>query len=313
MTFAQQVQTYLDYLRDEKRSSQNTIAAYTRDLENLVAFAKDSSIDTYLLRAFLAERSKHVAPSSLARQIAAIRSLFRFLRKRGLVVRNPAANLRTPKRRERLPNFLTVEDALRVVEPTTTTEMEQSLRREHRLTRDHALLELLYGTGIRVSECAGIDIGDVDFESHSLRVIGKGNKERRLPLGEPALDAIKVYLPVRAKWRSRMKSESPALFLGRKQRLSVRQIQNVVQRIGSQHAGRSDLHPHALRHTFATHLLDAGADLRSIQALLGHASLSTTQRYTHVSLDKVKSVYDRAHPLGRRRDRRALDDGFDDE
>lgn len=304
MTFAEQVEAYLEHLQNERRCSEHTVNAYARDLERLVLFVEDETVDAYLLRAFLAERAKQVSPSTLARQIAAIRSLFRFLLKRKMITRNPAGALRTPKRRERLPNFLTVEDALRVTDADNATsakaDQTRSIAKAHRVRRDHAIAELLYGTGMRVSECANLDVSDVDFDSRELRVIGKGNKERRLPLGQAAQEALASYLPLRSQWLESTKSASSALFVGRARRISVRQIQNVIQRIGSHAASRPDLHPHALRHTFATHLLDAGADLRSIQALLGHASLSTTQRYTHVSLDQMKAVYDRAHPLERK-------------
>lgn len=304
MSFAEQVESFLSHLEHERRCSPHTVAAYSRDLSALVAFVGDETIDAYLLRAFLAERANHVSNSSLARQIASIRSLFRFLRKRGVLRQNPASSLRSPKRREKLPNFLTVEDALRVVEsdplPACVTRSERSPRDAHRSARDRALVEVLYATGVRVSECTGIDLSDIDLDNQSMRVVGKGNKERHVPLGDAAIQAIRDYLPERSRWLNETKAVTEALFVGRKDRLSVRQVQNIVQRMGRDGASRSDLHPHALRHTFATHLLDAGADLRSIQSLLGHASLSTTQRYTHVSLDQMKSVYDRAHPLERK-------------
>ena len=169
--------------------------------------------------------------------------------------------------------------------------------------RDAALLEVLYGCGLRVSELVGMDIDHVAFEEEELRVLGKGNKERLVPLGSKARDAILVYLKERPTLRNERTGaqDTRALFLGRRgTRLGVRRVQTLVQRYGGLGAGRSDLHPHALRHSCATHLLEGGADLRAIQELLGHSSLATTQRYTHVSLDQLLSVYDRAHPLAHR-------------
>ena len=167
--------------------------------------------------------------------------------------------------------------------------------------RDQALLETLYGTGVRVSELAGMNVDHCDFTESEVRVLGKGGKERIVPLGKSAVGAIQAYLPDRSGLLEKSKGgDRDALWLSRSgRRLSVRQVQNIVRRHGTLGAGRGDLHPHAMRHTCATHLLDAGADLRSIQELLGHSSLSTTQRYTHVSVDRLMEVYDGAHPLAR--------------
>jgi integrase/recombinase XerC len=229
----------------------------------------------------------------VARKIAAVRSWMRWLHRRGHLTKNPAAELSTPKVRRPLPTFLSVDAAAQVVEaPATDTAAG---------CRDRALLELLYGSGLRVSEAAGLNRFDVDLSEARVRVVGKGNKERIVPLGTKCVDALKAYLLVRGELAA--KSATPderALFLSpRGKRLGVRAIQTQVQRFGALGAGRADLHPHALRHTFATHLLDGGADLRAIQELLGHSSLSTTQRYTHVSTDHLMKAYDNAHPLAR--------------
>jgi integrase/recombinase XerC len=178
---------------------------------------------------------------------------------------------------------------------------KESKRAKPLKARDRALLETLYGTGVRVGELASMNIGDCDFTEASVRVLGKGGKERIVPLGQSALEALQAYLRERLGMLAKAKGgDGDALWLARGgRRLSIRQVQNIVRRHGTLGAGRGDLHPHAMRHSCATHLLDAGADLRSIQELLGHSSLSTTQRYTHVSVDRLMEVYDRSHPLAR--------------
>ena len=300
----EQIEAFLRWGRDERRLAQRTVDAYGRDLEELRAFAEErglpldaGAIDLLALRGFLAQLHRRLAPSSIARRISTLRSFYRFLRKRGLVERNPASALQTPRATKGLPRFLTVEDALRVVEaPAKETSRDERLCR-----RDAAILELLYGGGLRVSELAGLTLDRVDLSSREVRVIGKGDKERLVPIGSEALRALQSYLMVRSSLRTKERPPHPtALFLGiRGTPLTARQVQNLVRRHGTQGAGRSDLHPHALRHTCATHLLDAGADLRSIQELLGHASLSTTQRYTQVSVDRLMAAYDAAHPMAK--------------
>ncbi|MEO8874813.1 MAG: tyrosine-type recombinase/integrase, partial [Polyangiaceae bacterium] len=206
--------------------------------------------------------------------------------------KNPASEIASPKVRRPLPTFLSVDAAKEVVE---TPELATAIGK-----RDRAILELLYGSGLRVSELAGISLSDMDLDSASARVRGKGNKERIVPLGGKCVDAIRSYLTERFTFvhPKRGTLDASALFVTtRGSRIGVRAIQTLVQQYGALGAGRADLHPHALRHTCATHLLDGGADLRAIQELLGHASLSTTQRYTHVSTEHLMKVYDSAHPL----------------
>jgi integrase/recombinase XerC len=198
-----------------------------------------------------------------------------------------------------MPRHLTVDDAFRVVDaPSHAVGVP-----EHRALRDRAMLELLYGGGLRVAELASLEVRNVDLRARQVNVIGKGDKERIVPLGTAAKAAIEAYLGVREQFRSKKKPPHPtALFRGRfGTRLTARQVQNIVRTYGVLAGGRGDVHPHALRHSCATHLLDAGADLRSIQELLGHVSLSTTQRYTHVTLDRLMEVYDRSHPLAHAR------------
>jgi integrase/recombinase XerC len=217
----------------------------------------------------------------------------RWLRRRGAIATSPADELGAPKLRRPLPTFLSVDAAAQVTE----APKDDALGR-----RDRAALELLYGSGFRVSELASLDLSSVSLDSGEARVVGKGNKERLVPLGRKCVGALRTYLEVRPSLvHPRTRAQDPrALLLGAYgARLGVRAIQTIVHKYGALGAGRADLHPHALRHTCATHMLDGGADLRAIQELLGHASLATTQRYTHVSMEHLMKVYDAAHPLAR--------------
>ncbi|MEM8609431.1 MAG: tyrosine recombinase XerC [Myxococcota bacterium] len=299
-----QIEAFAQYLADERRSSPRTVETYTRDLRSFANFVKAeglpsdaNAIDIVALRGFLSSLFRENQASTLSKKVSAIRSFYRFLLKRGMVTKNPAAGLRSPKVAKSLPRFLSVDQAFQVMDAPPNA----AGRNEALVARDHAILETLYGTGVRVGELAAMNLRDWDLRSASARVLGKGGKERVVPLGRPVLDALDVYLPHRRALLTKSKAPDPdALWLSsRGGRLSVRQVQNVVRQYGALGAGRGDLHPHAMRHTCATHLLDAGADLRSIQELLGHASLSTTQRYTHVSVDRLMEVYDKAHPLAR--------------
>ncbi|MGK4001453.1 tyrosine recombinase XerC [Sorangium sp. So ce1036] len=255
-------------------------------------------LDVLLLRRWLGSLARTHAPASIARKVGAARALLRYLERRGEVDKNAAAQLALPKVRRPLPTFLDVDAAAEVME-TPGAETAEGLR-------DRALLETLYGAGLRVSELCGLDLAHVDRQPGraSVRVVGKGDKERVVPLGAHALAAIERYLERRDELADPTTGarDPRALFLSRRgARLGVRRVQELVHRYGALGAGRADLHPHALRHTCATHLLDGGADLRAIQKLLGHASLATTQRYTHVSIDHLLKVYDAAHPMARKR------------
>jgi len=249
------------------------------------------------LRSFLAANAREREPATLIRKVSALRAFYRFLMRRAGLTHNPASELSSPKLRRKLPTFLSVEKAGETVEmPTDTGTAATALR-------DRALLEVLYGSGVRVSELVGLDLTSLDLESGTAKVLGKGNKERIVPLGSAARTALREYLALRGDLRSVRGTQDPrALYLSvRGERLGVRQVQLLTKRYGTLATGNSALHPHALRHSCATHLLDAGADLRSIQELLGHVSLSTTQRYTHVSMDQLQAVYSKAHPLSVRR------------
>lgn len=302
-TLRQQIRRFEAYLRVERRSSERTVTTYLRALDELHAFATAQGLPLdanrlglVSLRAWLGSMFETCASATLARKIATLRTFYRYLMRRGLARENPAAALKTPKVKRTLPRFLTVDEAFRVMDAPA----EDHTRPEPLRLRDAAMLELLYGAGVRVSELSGLGLLDLERTQRTVRVMGKGGKERLAPYGKAAADALEAYLAVRPALRSpRTGAQDPvALFLGRYGTpLTARQVQNVVRRHGALGAGRGDLHPHALRHSCATHLLDAGADLRSIQELLGHASLSTTQRYTHVSVDRLMEVYDRAHPM----------------
>ena len=299
---AEQIRRFGEHLRVERRAAALTSQTYLRDLLALHAFVRAQAapldaaqLDLRLLRAYLASLLPRAAPATIARKIAALRSFYRYLNRQGALPHNPAAALRLPKRPRKLPRSLSTEDAANLVEQSGSPS---SLL----LVRDRALLELLYGDGLRVGELASLTLERVDLAAAQLRVFAKGSKERVLPLAAPARRALEDYLRVRpALHHPRSGALHPtALFVGRYgTRLSARQIENLVKRYGQRALGRGDLHPHALRHSCATHLLDAGADLRGIQEFLGHANLSTTQCYTHVSLDRLFEAYGRAHPLAK--------------
>ncbi|MCU0656443.1 MAG: tyrosine recombinase XerC [Polyangiaceae bacterium] len=300
MNFAQAVALFAEYLRSERNASPYTLEAYQRDLAQLQLHLREraptsekdiSLLDLFQLRGWLSSLARQVTSATIARKVASVRAFFRFLEKRHILRKNPAKMLESPKIRRPLPTFLNVDAAREVLDsPSESTAVG---------LRDRALLELLYGGGLRVSELAGLRIGDVDIAQSEVRVMGKGRRERLVPVGASAIEAVQGWLRRRGELASPLVA-TDALLLNTKGRpLAVRTIQILVQRYGALGAGRADLHPHALRHTCATHMLDGGASLRAIQEMLGHASLATTQRYTHVSLESVRRVYDAAHPLAR--------------
>jgi integrase/recombinase XerC len=302
LTFDQARERYLEHLAHERRLSPRTVETYERVVREFAAHAsaehevrEPARVDALLVRAYLASLFGRNSPASVARKLSALRSFYRFLKRRGLVEHNPATTVRTPRVKRRLPRLLSVDEASRFAEVEWPAGPAG--------WRDRAIVEVLYGSGLRVSELCGLDLGAVDLASGIARVTGKGEKERIVPLGRASIAALEQYLPRReAVVRGGRDVDPAALFLNQDGgRLSPRSVQRMVRRRGLAVATREAAHPHALRHSCATHLLDAGADLRVIQELLGHASLSTTQRYTHVSIDGLMAVYDKAHPLARRR------------
>jgi len=302
--FERAVDGFLNALTHERRASSNTVKAYKKDLEQLAAFAKEkrpgplepSGVDVLLLRGWLGTLARTHEASSVARKISAVRALYRYLRKTDQVKIDPARSLSLPKVARKMPTVLNVDAAREVV---TAIGGEREVEK-----RDRAMLELLYGSGIRVGELVALDVADIDLREREARVFGKGKKQRVVPLGGPTIEALTEYLAVRSTLVKEGSADAQALFLGaRGGRIHPRVVGAMVKRAGALGAGRSDVHPHALRHTCATHMLDGGAELRSIQELLGHESLATTQRYTHVSMEHILKVYDLAHPLATTRAR----------
>jgi integrase/recombinase XerC len=291
------IRAFIRFLEAEQRASPETFRNYASDLRQLNTFllarrlvsapVDPAAVSTDAVRAYLQWLDqRRVKPASLARKLAAIRSFYRYLTRHGMVGHNPVAGMRTPKQPKSLPRILTKDDA----DALMTFPADQHTGS----LRDRALLETLYSTGARVSELVALDVGDLHESEGLVRLTGKGRKERIVPIGEVALEALRRYgmsLPA-----SRAGALSQPLFRNhRGGRLTTRSVARIVARYSSRLAAGA-VSPHTLRHSFATHLLDEGADLRSIQEILGHASLSTTQRYTHVATDQLLAVYDRAHP-----------------
>jgi integrase/recombinase XerC len=301
------VTAFLRFSSHERRLSPHTVDAYGRDLATLVSFVREvlpapvmlQGIDRGILRGWLARSSEGVSLTTVARRLSAVRTFFRHWVSRGLIDSSPADRIKGPRSRRKLPGMLSAEEAASVM--SAAEEKDGEGDDDVRRLRDSVALELLYGSGLRVSELVALNLDDLSLGAQSLRVVGKGSRERNVPIGGAAHAALLRYLARRSELRSRRRGAAPdpqALLLSQRgRRLSVRWVQRFVQRYGGVGAGRPELHPHALRHSCATHMLEGGADLRVIQELLGHASLSTTQRYTHLSLDQLLAVYDRAHPL----------------
>jgi tyrosine recombinase XerC len=284
------IDKFMTYLEVEKNYSQNTITNYSVDLKTFSQFIKDKDIkkiDHLDIRKYLAIlRSKDYSKTSIARKLASLRSFFKFLYKESYIKFNPVLAVTTPKQDKKLPNFLSVEEMKKLLESPKGKDAPG--------LRDRAILETLYSTGIRVSELVGINTDKVDFISGVIKVTGKGRKERMVPIGEKALSAIREYLSVRDRTPQKDKN---ALFLNKSaSRLTDRSVRRVLNKYIRLTALKTGISPHTLRHSFATHLLDRGADLRSVQELLGHMNLSTTQIYTHVTTERLKDVYQKTHP-----------------
>jgi len=283
---------FIEHLRTQRRLSENTISGYRSDLDQLREFLGDRLLkaDQADLRAFLASRHRELSPRSMCRKLAAVRAFYRFAKRRGWLKTSPAARIRSPQVPRNLPKFLDRDEmAALLAAPDGNSPLGR---------RDRALLELLYATGMRVSELTGLNLPDIDLRQRTVRVRGKGGKERLVPFGEHARRALGEYFPAREGLLSRSKRPDPhAVFLNRfGGRLSARSVRRLLDKAIVRAGVLHSVSPHALRHTFATHLLQAGADLRSIQELLGHSSLSTTQGYTNVDMKHIMEVYDSAHP-----------------
>lgn len=296
------VERYGVYLREERNLSPHTLRNYLSDLRQFQKFLGDQwlsrtgkkrvdllTADVHAVRAYLGTLARSCRKSSIARKLAALKGLYRYLLKEQYIARDPLSSLASPKQEKPLPVFLSVDDVFRLlgsVDGVAALEV-----------RDRAILEVLYSTGVRVSELTGLNWGDVDFQLGIMRVVGKGSKERLIPIGELALRALRDYgEEQRRKWRRTAKGSEAVFLNARGGRITTRSVARILEKHLRASGIATRMGPHGLRHSFATHLLNSGADLRSIQELLGHASLSTTQRYTHVNLDQLTAVYDRAHP-----------------
>lgn len=284
------MERYIDkftrYLEIEKNYSRHTLLNYRLDLEDFKKFLDKVPVektDYLLLRKYLAAlKEKNLSARSMGRHLSCLRSFFKFLTREGFIKTNPILSLLSPKLDKHLPGFLTEEDVSRLI--------EASLPKNDAGFRDRAILETFYSTGMRISELVGLNLEEMDFISGVLKVRGKGKKERLVPIGDRAINAIRDYL-------ARRKKQSTALFLNKNgSRITDRGVRDIVKKYLRLAGIKQNASAHTLRHSFATHLLDRGADLRSVQELLGHANLSTTQIYTHLTTERLKNVYDKAHP-----------------
>lgn len=289
-----ELEQFYSYLETERNVSPHTLAAYRSDLGQFLAFlAKEheeprpEGVDHLAIRRYLAQLHKGCAKSSIGRKLSAIRALFKYLMREGKLEKNPAELVSTPKKEKRLPFHLNIDQVSALV---TAPAGSSGLP-----LRDRAALETLYSCGIRVSELTGMNVGDMDLAAGLARVMGKGGKERLVPVGSCARSALAAYL----EERGNPAPSEPLILNARGGRLTRRSVARIVDAHMLMIATMRKVSPHTLRHTFATHLLEGGADLRAIQELLGHASLSTTQKYTHVSIDKLMEVYDKSHPKAR--------------
>lgn len=291
------LEDFLQYLRVERQMSPHTLRNYALDISQFLDFLQESRDHVALgevtypdLRAFLAHSLKGRRKSTVARKLSALRTFFKYLQRQGAVTVNQAKLAPSPKLEKTLPHFLTVDEAFHLLEQVSGDDFGAC--------RDRAILEVFYGGGLRLSELAGLNLGDLDLKEGVLRVWGKGAKERLAFLGQPGKEAIKAYLPQRRTQLAHTETpEQPALFINRRGgRLSSRSVARLVEKWARLSGLSQALTPHALRHSFATHMLEGQADLRTVQELLGHSSISTTAHYTHLNLDYLMEEYDKAHP-----------------
>ena len=301
-----QITFFIESLLSEKGYAANTCRAYLHDLEEWVSFINENffsdkknqsrwdrfgadQIDSLMIRGYLGFLNKKNKKATIARKLSAVRSFFRYLVKHGIILDNPLDMILTPKQEKTIPSYLTVDDMFRLLDSIGNDTLLD--------LRNRAIFETLYSSGIRVSELSGMNIFDVDFNRGIIRVLGKGNKERMVPIGKKAKAAIGNYRERLAIEAGISPDENTPLFLNKNSgRLTTRSIARILEKTAKACGLLIPVSPHALRHTFATHMLDAGADLRVVQELLGHKSLSTTQKYTHVSIDKLMETYDKTHP-----------------
>lgn len=296
------IQLYTAHLRNERNVSPHTLRNYLSDLAQFQNFlvARELALDTggavdagkvdiHVVRAYLASLAPDRKKSSIGRKLAALKGFFRYLVTTKRLDKDPLLLINSPKQEKPLPKFLTVDDAFHLLD---SVKLDTGLD-----LRDRAVLEVFYSTGIRVSELVGLDWADIDVQLGIIRVVGKGSKERIVPIGAVALKALESYADsVRQQWQAACRGETPVILNHRGRRITTRSVARIVEKHLRLAGIQIKMGPHGLRHSFATHLLNSGADLRVIQELLGHVSLSTTQRYTHLNLDQLTAVYDKAHP-----------------
>ena len=300
------IQQYVDHLRNERNVSGHTVRNYSSDLRQFQRFliARElclsdentidlGRVDLHVVRGYLASLTKDRKKSSVGRKLAALKGFFRYLLAAHRIEKDPLLLIQTPKQEKPLPAFLSVDDIFRLL---GAMQIKNALD-----VRDRAILEVFYSTGIRVSELVGLNWGDIDFQLGIVRVVGKGSKERIVPIGAVAIQTLRDYsLEQRKKWNLPCKGATPVFLNHRGTRITTRSVARSVEKHLRKAGITVKMGPHGLRHTFATHLLNSGADLRVIQEMLGHVSLSTTQRYTHLNLDQLTAVYDKAHPRARK-------------
>lgn len=305
------IDDFLSYLTNERQASDHTVANYRRDLEQFIRLIfKDkkgnwTAVDVYKARQFVQLlRTEDISKTSTLRKISCLRSFFRFLVREEKVKTNPFVGLNSPKRDKLLPKYMSVNEVGSLLDAPTQYWAEAAQKgiakdeesASFAAARDTALLEIIYSGGLRISEAVGLNIGDVDFINDVMRVKGKGKKERICALGGPAVNALKTYLARRSSRTPNERLDAPIFVNKHGTRYNARSFQRFLKCYLFTAGLPPDMTPHKLRHSFATHLLDAGADLRSVQEMLGHANLSTTQIYTHISAERLKAVYGKAHP-----------------
>ena len=299
------IQQFVHYLALEKNASPHTCRCYRKDLEGFEDFLKSSGmylnpagdvqiekVDRMAIRKYMSFLHRKNKKSSIARKISTLRSFFKYLIREQIIPSNPAKSVSSPKVEKTLPTTLTVDEAFRLMESPRSIPEKSSEMSKQNGVRDRAILELLYSSGLRVSELVGLNLNQLDSDLGIVRVMGKGRKERIVPVGVKAIDALKAYL----EGRGGLTGDGPIFINHTGGRLTARTVGRLIKKYARHSGIFRKVSPHSLRHTFATHLLDAGADIREIQEMLGHSSLSTTQRYTHVSMGKLMEVYDKAHP-----------------
>ncbi|MCU0590302.1 MAG: tyrosine recombinase XerC [Desulfobacterales bacterium] len=301
------VRSFVEALPAEKGYSVHTCRAYTRDLEEFSRYLHEPNaapeprrpefdgaiapgqVTAAMIRSYLGYLHQRNQKSSIARKLSTLRSFFKFLVRKGLVELNPVEGILTPRREKTLPVYLSVDAVFRLLESIETDSLQA--------TRNRAIFETLYSCGLRVSELAGLNVVDLDAAAGTLKVLGKGDRERLVPIGRTAIEFIDAYrLMLKAQTGIGTMPNGPLFLNLQGRRLTTRSIARILKKIVTACGILTPVSPHTLRHTFATHLLDAGADLRGVQEMLGHQNLSTTQKYTHVSIDRLMDTYDRAHP-----------------